>query len=186
MHLTGQLPPALSWAVPNQKGAAPPRSVSLIGCVGFRVKTDKRIDNCAPGNRKMKTTTLKLDTWNVRTMTSGLSDDLQEVNAARKTAVIDREQSRLQMGIVALQETRVPETGSVRERDFTLFWRGKPSDEVREHGEGFTVRNRLLGSIAPPAEGTDRILSLRLPGAILLPFQQWGDHPQPGGSPGGG
>ena len=95
-------------------------------------------------------------------MTPGFSDNLQEVNDARKTAAIDRELSRLQMDIVALQETRFPETGSVRERDFTLFWQGKPSDEVREHGVGFTVRNKLLGSITPPAEGTERILSLRL------------------------
>ena len=110
----------------------------------------------------MKTPALKLGTWNVRTMTPGFSDDLQEVNDARKTAVIDRELSRLQMDIVALQETRLPETGSVRERDFTLFWQGKPSNEVREHGVGFAVRNKLLGSITPPAEGTERILSLRL------------------------
>ena len=103
----------------------------------FRVKTDKRIDNCAPGNRKMKTPALKLGTWNVRTMTSGFSDDPQEVNDARKTAVIDRELSRLQMVIVALEETRRPETVSVREREYTLFWIGKPSDDVREHGVGF-------------------------------------------------
>ena len=110
----------------------------------------------------MKTPTLKLGTWNVRTMPPGFSDDLQEVDDARKTAVIDRELSRLQMDIVALQETRLPETGAVRERDFTLFWQGKPSDEVREYGVGFAVKNRLLGSITPPAEGTERILSLRL------------------------
>ena len=110
----------------------------------------------------MKTPTMKLGTWNVRTMTPGFSDNLQEVNDARKTAVIDRELTRLQMDIVALQETRLPETVSVRERDFTLFWQGKPSDEVREHGVGFAVRNKLLGSITPPTEGTERILSLRL------------------------
>ena len=69
----------------------------------------------------MKTPALKLGTWKVRTMTPGFSDDLQKVNDARKTAVIDRELSRLQMDIVALQETRLSETGSVRERDFTLF-----------------------------------------------------------------
>ena len=106
------------------------------------MKTDKRIDNCAPGNRKIKTPALKLGTWNVRTMTSDFSDDMQEVNDACKTTVIDRELSRLQMDIVALRETRLPETGSVRERDFTLFWQGKPSDEVREHGVGFAVRHK--------------------------------------------
>ena len=130
--------------------------------MGLRAETDKRIDSCAPGNRKIKTPTLKLGTWNIRTMTPGFSDDLQEVNDARKTAVIDRELSKLQMDIVALQETKLPETGSVRERDFTLFWQGKTSDEVREHSVGFAVRNRLLGSITPPAEGTEQILSLRL------------------------
>ena len=97
---------------------------------------------------------------NVRTMTPGFSDDLQEVNDARKTAAIDRELSRLQMDIVALQETRLPETGSMRERDLTLFWQGKPSDEVRVHGVGFAVKNILLGSITPSAEETERILSL--------------------------
>ena len=107
--------------------------------------------------KKMKTPALKLGTWNVRTMTPGFSDNLQEVNDARKTAVIDRELRRLQMHIVALQGTRLPETGSVRERDFTLFWQGKPSNEVREHGVAFAVRNKLLGSITPPAEGTERI-----------------------------
>ena len=91
----------------------------------------------------LKTPALKLGTWNVRTTTPGFSGDLQEVNDARKTAVIDRELSRLQMDIVALQETRLPETGSVRERDFTPFWQGKPSDGDREHGVGFAVRNRL-------------------------------------------
>ena len=106
----------------------------------------------------MKTPALKLGTWNVRTMTPGFSDNLQEVNDARKTVVIDRELSRLQTDIVGLQETRLPETGSVRERDFTLLWQGKPSDEVREHGVGFAVSKKLLGSITPPVSPTPNIL----------------------------
>ena len=113
--------------------------------MGFRVKTDERIDNCAPGNRKMKTPALKLGAWNVRTITPGFADDLREVNDARKTAVIDRELIRLQMDIVAFQETRLPETGSVRERGFTLFWQCKTSGEVREHGVGFAVRTDYWG-----------------------------------------
>eukprot|EP00745_Piridium_sociabile_P043277 TRINITY_DN8831_c0_g1_i1.p1 TRINITY_DN8831_c0_g1~~TRINITY_DN8831_c0_g1_i1.p1 ORF type:complete len:1016 (+),score=240.62 TRINITY_DN8831_c0_g1_i1:1061-4108(+) len=95
-------------------------------------------------------------------MTPGFTDDLQEVSDARKTAIIDMELNRLQMDIVALQETRLSGTGSVRERDFSFFWQGKPPDETREHGVGFAVRNSLLGSITPPTEGTERILSLKL------------------------
>ena len=131
--------------------------------MGFRVKTDKRFDNFAPSikNRK-KTPALKLGTWNVRTMTPGFSDDLKQISDARKTAVIDMELSRLQIDIVALQETRLADSGSVRKRHFSFFWQGKPPSETREHGVGFAVRNTLLGSINTPIEGNERILSLQL------------------------
>ena len=81
-----------------------PWTVNLTGCVGFRVKTDKQFDNFTPSikNRKMKTPALKMGTWNIRTMTSGFSDDLLEISDARKTAVIDMELSRLWMDIVTL------------------------------------------------------------------------------------
>ena len=64
-------------------------------------------------------------------MTPGLSDDLQRVNDARKTAVINNELSRLNMDIVTLQETRLSSSGSIREEDFTFFWQGKPPKEIR-------------------------------------------------------
>lgn len=66
------------------------------------------------------------------------------------------------MATVALQETRLPDAGSINERDFTLFWQGKPAGETREHGVEFAARNKLLGSINPPTEGIERIKSLRL------------------------
>ncbi|XP_069177042.1 craniofacial development protein 2-like [Procambarus clarkii] len=66
------------------------------------------------------------------------------------------------MDIAALQETRLPTTGSIREKDFTFFWQGKPPEEVREHDVGFAIRNRLLGSIVPPTEGSARIIKLQL------------------------
>ncbi|XP_069159441.1 craniofacial development protein 2-like [Procambarus clarkii] len=94
-------------------------------------------------------------------MTPGLSEHLLEVNDARKTAVINNELRRLQMDIVALQETRLPATGSIRE-DFTFFWQGKPPEEVREHGVDFATRYRLLGSIVPPTEESARIIKLQL------------------------
>ncbi|XP_069181296.1 craniofacial development protein 2-like [Procambarus clarkii] len=63
-------------------------------------------------------------------MTPGLSEDLLEVNDARKTAVINNELCRVQMDIVALQETRLPTTGRIREKDFTSFWQHKPPEEL--------------------------------------------------------
>ena len=53
----------------------------------------------------------------VRTMTPSLSDDLQQVSDAQKTAVINNELFRLYVDITALQETRLPESGIIRERD---------------------------------------------------------------------
>ena len=105
---------------------------------------------------------MKLGTWNVRTMTPGLTDDLQLVDDTRKTAIINRELQRLQFDIVALQETRLLGSGSVRERDYTFFWHGKPEDETREYGVGFAIRNSLLGSTTLPSNGSERILTMQL------------------------
>ena len=95
-------------------------------------------------------------------MRPGLSEDLQELDDARKTAVINNELYRLQLDIVALQETRLPDSGSLREKDYTFFWQGKTPEEKREHGVGFAIKNSLLGCIVPPSEGSERILKLQL------------------------
>ena len=76
--------------------------------------------------------------------------------------MINNELCRLQVDIVALQETRVPESGIIRERDYSFFWQDKAADETREHGVGFAIKNNLLGSIIPPSEGTERLLKLQL------------------------
>ena len=81
------------------------------------MKANKQINNPAPRNNHKKTSALKLDTWNVRTMTPRFSDDMQEIDDVHKTAVSNVKLSRLQMDIVALQETRLPDTESVKEKD---------------------------------------------------------------------
>ena len=64
------------------------------------------------------------------------------------------------MDFVALEETRLPDSGSIKEINFTFFWQVKSPDETSEQGIDFAVRNTLLGSIIPPADGSERILSL--------------------------
>ena len=95
-------------------------------------------------------------------MCSGLSSDLQQIDDARKTAIIDRELAKLNIDIAALQETRLAADGSLKEKDYTFFWQGLELDEHRSHGVGFAVRNSILPSVEPPSQGTERILSLRL------------------------
>ena len=80
----------------------------------------------------------------------------------RKTAVIDIELHRLNIDIAALQETRLPDSGSLQEKHYTFFWQGKAEDETREYGVGFAVRNSLIRMITPPNSGTERILKLQL------------------------
>ena len=55
-------------------------------------------------------------------MSPGLSDDLQQIDDARKTAIIDRELKRLNVDIAALQETRLPCSGSLKERERTHIY----------------------------------------------------------------
>ena len=95
-------------------------------------------------------------------MQPGQTDDLQEVEDVRKTAVINQELQRLNLDIVALQETRLADSGTIREKDYTIFWKGKAPEEKREHGVGFAVKNSLLTCITPPSEGTERLLKLNL------------------------
>ena len=95
-------------------------------------------------------------------MCPGLADDLEKISDSRKTAVINCELGRLNIDVAALQETRLPEDGTVREKDYTFFWKGKPPEEARIHGVGFAIKNSLLHTIVPPVGGTERILSITM------------------------
>ena len=95
-------------------------------------------------------------------MTTGLSADLKDISDVRKTAVINNELKRLEVDIVTLQETRLADSGTMREKDYTFFWQGKASDEPREHGVGFAVKNSLLKMVEPGSNGSARLLTLRL------------------------
>jgi hypothetical protein len=101
----------------------------------------------APGNlnkNRKKPPALRFASWNVRAK-------CQQINDARKTAVIDKELSRL-------QETRLADDGIIREANYTIYWQGKPTDQPRQHGVGFAVKNTLISSTEPPTAGTDRLL----------------------------
>ena len=72
--------------------------------------------------------------------------------------MINNELCRLQVDIIALQETRLSESGIIRERDYSFRKQGLAANETREHGVGFAIKNNLLGSIIPPFEGTERFI----------------------------
>ena len=74
--------------------------------------------------------------------------------------MINNKLCQLQVEIIALQETRLSESGITRERDYSFFWQGEAADETREHGVGFAIKNNVLGSVIPPSDGTERLLKL--------------------------
>ena len=113
-------------------------------------------------NSRNNSPVIALATWNVRTLRPGTEDDLLEVDDTRKTAIINDELKRLNIDVAALQETRLPEEGRLREADYTFFWRGRAQDEARQHGVGFAVRNRLLSHIIEPSGGNERMLRITL------------------------
>ncbi|XP_067910435.1 craniofacial development protein 2-like [Heterodontus francisci] len=126
----------------------------------------KKVDcNTAPNSTTKKGKRIpafRFASWNVRTMCPGLSEDLTQFNDSRKTAIINNKLSRLDVDIAALQETRLPASGSLREQGYTFFWQGRDPEEPRQHGVGFAIRNSLLSMIEPPSNGSERILSIRL------------------------
>ena len=98
---------------------------------------------------KTKYPALQIASWNVRTMQTGLSGDLEEVTDAPKTSIIDRELNRLNIAIAGLQETRLAGFGSIKEKNYTFFWQGLHEEEKRLHGVGFAIRNNLLSKMEP-------------------------------------
>ena len=74
-------------------------------------------------------------------MCPGISDDHKLIEDTRKTAIIDRELTKFNIDIAALQETRLSANGCLKEKDYTIFWQGLELEEPRLHEVGFAIRN---------------------------------------------
>ena len=131
--------------------------------LGARLKTEKQTENLPTTNQtKQKTTALRLASWNVRTLCPKLNIGQCSVDSDRKTAVVDRELKRLGADIAALQETRLPDSGTLKESSYTFFWQGRPSGEPRQHGVGFAVRNSLSPAVEHLTLGNARLSTWKL------------------------
>ena len=69
--------------------------------------SDKWTATAAPNNYKRSTmkSALRFGCWNVCTMMTGLTTDLQTISDVQKTAIINSKLLHLQIDITALQET---------------------------------------------------------------------------------
>ena len=100
--------------------------------------------------------------WNVRT----LMDREAANRPMRRTALVAKELGRYNIDIAALSETRFAEEGQLREvgSGYTFFWSGRSTEERRESGVGFAIKNYLVSKLSSLPKGTnDRLISLRIP-----------------------
>lgn len=63
-----------------------------------------QIDNYAPNTKRRKNPSLHIANWNVQTMHTCLSNDLQKIDDCHKTTVINHELNRLDIDVTALYE----------------------------------------------------------------------------------
>ena len=61
---------------------------------------------------------------------------------------MDRELQLLNVDIAALQETRLPDSGTLKEEKYTFFWQGLNDDQPRYHGVGFAAKNSIVNNIS--------------------------------------
>lgn len=59
--------------------------------------------------------------WNMRTVYTGMPNDLEEVNDPKKSTVIDRELEKFDVDIATLSKTKLAETGSLHKMHYTFF-----------------------------------------------------------------
>ena len=93
-------------------------------------------------------------------VTTDVDNNLPNHGTLRKTYLIDRELARLKIDVAALQETRLLESGKIREENFTFFWQGRGADENRIHGVGFAVSNKIVKDFDTPVGISERIITM--------------------------
>ncbi|KAM9365333.1 craniofacial development protein 2-like [Pholidichthys leucotaenia] len=130
--------------------------------MGIRKCLNSRLQLSHQETKQRKKPALKLGCWNVQIMMTGLSENFPDISDSRKTAIINDKLRRVHVDIATLGETRLADSGTLKEKDYTFYWEGKGSDEPREHGVNFAVRNNLLNMVKPGSNGTERLLTLHV------------------------
>ena len=82
----------------------------------------------------------------------------------RRTALVAMSLAKYNIDIAALCETRLSESGSLNDLEYSFFWSGKPGGERREARVGFAIKKDIVTKLTEmPRLVSDRIITLRLP-----------------------
>ena len=92
------------------------------------------------------TKSLKIRSWNVRTLMDNSKADRPE----RRTALVARELAHYHVDVAAHSETRRANEGQLTEDGggYCFFWSGRSSEERREAGVGFAIRPHLISKLS--------------------------------------
>ena len=98
--------------------------------------------------------------WNVRTLLDKEATNRPE----RRTALVATELAKYNIDIVVLSETRFHASGSLNDLEYTFYWSGKPNDERKETGVGFSIKRDIVAKLTEMAQPvSDRIMTMRIP-----------------------
>ena len=114
--------------------------------------------NCSKKSHPEFTEIKFLPCWNIQTLTPSFNmyTDL------RKTSLLNHELHWLSIDIVALSETQLPDSGSIKESIYTIFWDGKPQGQKREQGVGFAIHNSIIPFCETPVGISTTLMTLRV------------------------
>ena len=103
---------------------------------------------------------LTIAQWKVKTLLDREAADRPE----RRTALVAMELAKYNIDIAALCETRLSESGSLNDLEYSFFWSGKPVEERREAGVGFAIKKNIVIKLTEiPQPVSDIIMTMRLP-----------------------
>ena len=80
----------------------------------------------------------------------------------RKTSLLNHDLDRLNVDIAALSETRLPDSCSIKESIYTIFWYGRPQEQKREQSADFAIANSIIPFCETTVVITTRLMSSRV------------------------
>eukprot|EP00061_Rhincodon_typus_P012500 g38271.t1 len=99
--------------------------------------------------------------WNVSTLMGPAISEHPE----GRTAIIARELKRCQVNPADLSKTHLADEGQLKmvKDSYTFFWKGKIADQLRIHGVGFAIKNKLITGLSDlPLRVNDRLMTICL------------------------
>jgi len=113
-------------------------------------------------NHTTFTKPLNLAAWNVHTP----QDTSNSESPERHTALVCKELARFNIHAAALSKTRLADDGNIRDvkSNYTTFWKGKGTEDLRIHGAGFAIGSQLVDQHSlVPTIINERIMTVRIP-----------------------